>query len=106
MLINEFREYLANLFPDEHLDMQPVRSKRNVINYISKEGVELFTNIKENLLSFHYQIYKCRTRVFKVTDPFVVEHRYNYKFLEKYLSQHKYNELRNFYGLRQYFGNF
>lgn len=93
---------LGSMWCDNKLDIQPCRSKNSVLKYISKEDVDLYTNVRESELNFNYQIYRwaSRTGTFNCTDPFVVEHRNCYKFLEKYLAQHKYNSLGKFSGFR------
>lgn len=104
IIIEELRSIIISLWPDHGLDIQPCRSKKSCLKYIIKEDTHLLTNIKKNLLNFNYQCY-CwaeRTGTFDHTDPFVVEHRFNYRFLEKYLAQHKLKSLNSFIGFKKY----
>ena len=66
-------------------DCQPCRSRKTCLKYITKEGHNAFTNIKESDLSFYYRAHKwaSRTPQFRFDDPFVVEHRFCYYFLRK-----------------------
>lgn len=105
-LLNDVRECLLSIFPDCKLDLQSVKSRRNVVGYISKEDVNLLTNIKSSDLNFNYQIFKWAesTKYFDPTHWFVVTHRHYYKFLERYLQAYQMNQLKNFTGLRKYSG--
>jgi hypothetical protein len=104
ILIEQFRDIIMCLWPDHGLDIQPCRCKKSCLKYISKEDTHLLTNIKKNMLNFNYQcfLWAERTGTFDHTDPFVVEHRFNYRFLEKYLAQHKLKSLSSFDGFKKY----
>lgn len=74
----------------EVFDLQKVKSRRNVLKYISKEDVNLVFNCKLDELNFNYKCYSwaCRNRYFSYNNSFVVEHRFCYNFLRKYHVQH------------------
>lgn len=94
-------EYIRSVFLDCRVDCQPCRSKRNCLKYISKEDVNLLTNIKVSSLNFNYQVY-CWARstdTFKFTDPFVVQHRFCYRYLKNYYDDFKFHEGFRFKGL-------
>ena len=66
-----------------HFDIQPCRSRKSCLRYITKEDHHAVTNIKESDLPFYFRAYKwaMRTQRFRYDDPFVVEHRFCYNFL-------------------------
>lgn len=82
----EIRELLEIYFPDCNYDIQPCRSSRNTLKYISKEDKHLLTNVSTSKLSFNYQlfIWAEKTETFSFTDPFVVNNHQKYLFLQKY----------------------
>lgn len=106
ILLSELGEYLRNLYAYQHLDIQPCRSKKSCLRYVSKEDVNLVTNVKTSSLHFNYRVYKWAGRVnkFDCTDPFVVEHRFNYRFLERYYNDFVKRSAGSFIGLRKYCG--
>lgn len=91
ILISDLGEFLRHIYMYEHIDIQPCRSKKSCLKYVSKEDIYLITNVKTSSLHFNYRCYEwaCNAKKFDCTDPFVVEHRFNYKFLERY-----YNDLK------------
>lgn len=81
MYIQNLCEYLKEIYVDCKLDVQPCRSKKRCLFYISKEDVNLLTNIKSSELNFNYRAYMWAVKTnIECTDPFVVQHRFNYKF--------------------------
>lgn len=46
-------------------NIQTVKSKRNVLKYISKEDVELITNVKSSLLHFNCRCYEWASGISK-----------------------------------------
>lgn len=89
-----------------HLDIQPCRSKRSCLKYVSKEDCHLLTNVKTSLLHFNYQcfMWASSTSKFDCTDSFVVSHCFQYHFLERYLQDFQKRNLKFFSGLRKYEG--
>ncbi|KAK9675184.1 RNA helicase [Popillia japonica] len=87
----EIREFIRAIYDTERIDVQNCRSKKSTIIYVSKEDVNLLTNIKENDLAFNFQIFKWATRAsyYTVVDPFVVRNHNCYKFLEIYHTSFK-----------------
>ena len=63
----------------------PCRSRRSCLKYISKEDEEVFFNCREAELSFAYRAkaWSRRTYAFKLGDPFVLEHRNHWRFLQE-----------------------
>lgn len=106
ILLSDLGEYLRNLYCYQHLDIQPCRSKKSCLRYVSKEDTDLITNVKPSSLHFNYRVFKWASKVskFDCTDPFVVEHRFNYKFLERYYSDFVKKSAGQFMGLRKYSG--
>lgn len=64
-------------------DVQFCRSPKSAKKYCSKEDAKLVTNVKISDLNIHYRIYRWARAnpYFKYNDPFVVEHRFCYRFL-------------------------
>lgn len=93
ILLVDLREFIVCNFPDLKLDIQSVRNRSNCLKYISKEDTSLYTNIKSSCLNFNYRVFEWAKRSYKfdVTDPFVVEHRFCYRYLNKYFDQYKRN---------------
>lgn len=87
LYILELCEYLREVYNGCKLDVQPCRCKKSCFKYVSKCDVWLITNVKTSSLHFNYQCFVWATNTIKVdcTDPFVVMHRFQYKFLERYL---------------------
>lgn len=88
-LLSDLREYIKtclqiNEWPTR-FDVQSCRSTRNVLKYISKEDRNIFYNCKLSMLSFNYRSYMWALSVdkFSFSDPFVQEHRFCYRFLQK-----------------------
>lgn len=90
IFIEELCEYLRCIYLDCPIDVQPCRSRKSCLKYVSKEDTDLLTNVKTSDLHFNYQCYKwaCETHKFDCTHPFVVKHRFQYRFLERYLIHH------------------
>jgi hypothetical protein len=67
------------------LDVQPCRSSRNWLKYITKEDEEPLFNCPVDRLSFSFRakFWASNTPTFSYRDPFVLEHWNKYKFLEK-----------------------
>lgn len=87
-MLTDLREYIWNLWPDCVLDLQNCRSRKSCLKYISKEDRHLIFNCKLSELNFYYRAYEwsLKTRLFDFSDPFVVEHRFSWKFLKKFHS--------------------
>jgi hypothetical protein len=73
------------------LNVQSVKSRRNVLKYISKEDEDLFFDIRESKLSFGYQAgsWARRTPTFRYSDPFVLEHPQYYRLLHELHSERR-----------------
>lgn len=86
--------------PAESFDVQPCKSKKSVLKYITKEDKSPYSNLRSSLFHFNYRVFKWANNapVFRCTDDFVVEHRNYYKFLERYYYENKQNILRPFNG--------
>ena len=82
IFINDLRVYLTCCYDAVHLDVQPCRSKKTALIYISKEDRQLLTNVKTSALHFNYRVHMWAksVSVFRNTDPFVVQHRHKYNF--------------------------
>lgn len=90
-LLNEIREFILEFCNFDSFDIQSCRSPHATIKYISKSDLSLVTNIRESELHFNFRVHKwCeRTKYFYHDDNFVVEHRFCYRYLEKYFYDHK-----------------
>lgn len=66
-------------------DVQFARSPKAAKKYCSKEDVFLLSNVKVSDLHIHYRIYLWAksTPYFKPNDPFVVQHRFCYRYLSQ-----------------------
>lgn len=99
--LTELSQYIRILFDGCRIDLQACRSKKSCLKYITKEDVNPLTNIKVSSLHFNYRCY-CwarNTKVFHYTDPFVVEHRFCYRYLKHYFDDFKFHEGNFFKGL-------
>lgn len=98
--------YLGNLYDSCTFDIQPCRSKRNALIYLSKEDHNVHTNIKTSMFHFNYRIRKWEesTYVYKHTDPFVVQHRHQYIFIKKYFDDFQKSKVRDFSGHKPWCG--
>lgn len=105
--LSELRNFFSCSF-DSPFDLQSVKSKRNVLKYISKEDVDLLTNIKASSLSFTYQLhrYVLVNKVFSCNHPFVVQHWNCYKFIERYHDEYYVKNSKFFYGFSQVVDSF
>lgn len=103
LLVEDLREYLVLIYDTERVNIQPCRSKRSCVKYISKEDVGLLTNIKVSDLNFNYQLYCWASSVdkFDFTDPFVVQHRFCYRFVKQYFDDFKFHEGNVFKGFNR-----
>lgn len=92
---DEIRSYTIENFSGEELtlDVQSAKSLRNLYKYISKEDINLITNVSESKLNFNYQIHKwCqRTTKFSFCDPFIVQHRNYHNYIKNYFYEKKEN---------------
>ena len=81
--VSEVRERVA--WFDHTIDVQSVKSKRNVLLYITKEDDLPLFNCREALLSFQYRAraWARRTQRFSADDPFVLEHTNKYRVLQE-----------------------
>lgn len=102
--LENLRVFLVSLFPDSKLDLQPCRSKKTVLKYVSKEDTDLLTNVSIDKLHFNYRIYNWAKNnpVFSYLHPFVVEHRFNHTFLKNYHSDFYSIEKRPFPGYKPF----
>lgn len=77
---------LLSLFSEGYcLDVQSCKHYNKWIAYISKEDFECyFSGIDYDHLSFEYRAFHWGMNAdrFDYTDPFLIKHRYNYKFLQ------------------------
>jgi hypothetical protein len=70
----------------EHtINIQNVKSKRNVLKYKSKEDDEIFFNCRESDLSFSYRAkaWARHTRTFRYDESFVLEYPQYYRLLSE-----------------------
>lgn len=81
--LSEVRDCLS--WFEGSLDVQSVRSRRNVLKYITKEDTEAVFNCRVGELSFAYRSYHWAksTRTFRFSDPFVLEHPQYYRVLRE-----------------------
>lgn len=89
-LLSDLRQVLLEFFDGEtRFDLQKVRSRRNVLKYITKEDKEPLYNVKLSDLHFYAQAYHWakNTPVFKVSDPFVACRPNQYRYLSAFHSE-------------------
>lgn len=98
--VDDLRQYIDLIFDGCKIDVQACRSKKSCVKYISKEDVYLLSNIKVSSLHFNYRCYVWAGSVscFSYLDPFVVEHRNNYRFLRSYYDEYVFKKLNKFNG--------
>lgn len=100
--LDEWNEYIRDLLGDNigALDIQPLKSRRNTLKYITKEDRAPLTNIKISDLSFNAQIYDWakRTTRFDMTNWFVVLHNQRWRYLQQYWEAFKQSSTYRFRG--------
>lgn len=82
-IIAELGDYIRSFPVCEQLNIQACRSAKSCKRYVSKEDIKLISNCKVSDLYNHYRVYKwaMQTPYFRYNAPFVVEHRFCYRFL-------------------------
>lgn len=90
LFLSDLREYLESCMLTVYeevwrFDIQSCKSTKSVLKYITKEDRNPFYNCKMTMLHFNYRSYMwaLSTPRFLHSDPFVQEHRFCYRFLEK-----------------------
>lgn len=70
-------------------NVQPCRSRKSVLRYITKEDESPFFNCSESELSFAYRArsWARRSPAFRFQDPFVLEHTNRWRFLRELHSE-------------------
>lgn len=83
--IEDLRTWILSLYDGLRLDIQPCRSKKSTLKYISKEDTTPYFTCKLTDLHFNYRSHHwaMSTPKFRTNHPFVKEHRFCYKFLER-----------------------
>lgn len=99
LFLAELNEILRALFPDLSLDVQACRSKRTCLKYITEEDRFPYFNVKVSSLHFNYRAYlwACSVDNFSFADPFVLEHRFCYKFLMSLFEEVKFMNQDSFF---------
>lgn len=84
MFINSLEKFVR-------ADVQVCKSRKSCLRYFSKEDSSPLYNCKESELQFNLRARKWAERVhtFRFDDPFVVEHRFCYRFLKKFFDDVK-----------------
>lgn len=85
--VDDIRVFLNELYDNNiHFDIQPCRSTKSCLKYISKEDVSCIFNVKLSDLHFNKRVYDWASSIdrFSAVDPFVVEHRFCYRYLQMY----------------------
>lgn len=103
--MKKYVKYLRNVYFECRLDCQPCRSKKSCLKYITKSDVDAYTNIKVNLMHFNFRCnYWAQNAIkFNCTDPFVVEHRFQYRSWNDICKISK-KKLKYYKGLKKYEG--
>lgn len=83
--VNDLADYIRVLVDGVRVDVQPCRSRKSTLKYITKEDRAPFYNCKLSELHFNYRAYQwaVNSPVFRYEDVFVMEHRFCYRYLEK-----------------------
>lgn len=91
--LGDFNEIIREYFVDCRVDIQKCKSRRSCLKYISKEDYNLLSNIKKSDMHMNYRIYHWAKDAdkFCLFDPFVIEHRNQYKFLERMYHEVKFS---------------
>lgn len=99
---DDMRDYVSSLYDGLHIDVQRCKSKRNALKYITKEDRNVYSNISPSKFHIQYRMYfwALNSSRFDFTDPFVVEHRNQYRFLQKYYEEVKVQTVSKFNGFR------
>lgn len=85
ILLADMNDYVRACLDGLHFDLQACRSKKTVLKYITKEDRVPLYNCKMSMLHFNYRSYVWAkyAKRFSCEDPFVQEHRFCYKYLER-----------------------
>lgn len=88
VLLGELCDELHTIFDGISVNVQKCKSERNALKYVTKEDKNAYFNVSVDHLSFYYRLhYWGRNTVhFRHDDPFVVEHKHLYRYLEGALS--------------------
>lgn len=107
-LLPELSKIIRDVFPFCNIDLQGAKSVKNICVYLSKEDVNLLTNISHSRLSFYFQLYWwCkRNQTFNVLDPFIVKHYNKCKFMERFYNELKLSVKPSFCGFSQFIDGF
>lgn len=83
--VGDLADELHAIFDGLTVNVQCCRSERNVLKYITKEDKDALHNVSVDKLNFYYRLHfwARNTLTFRYDDPFVVEHKHIYHFLEK-----------------------
>lgn len=83
----EVRNFLS--WCEDTVNVQSVRSRRNVLKYITKEDRSPLFNCRLSELSFSYRafVWASGTRTFRFSDSFVLEHPQYYRLLQELHSE-------------------
>lgn len=104
LLLVKVREKVVDFFGEGvHIDVQACRSRRSALKYISKEDRNVYYNCKQSELHFNKRVFDWASNVtyFSHTDPFVVEHRFCYNYLQKYFNDLKFEKFGKFMGFKK-----
>lgn len=89
MVLKELTPVLQSHFA---CNIQPVRNRRNVLHYLSKEDSDTLHNVSDSSLHVNYRICKWlkRVRRFSLLDPFVMSLGPSYyKYLERMFNEYR-----------------
>lgn len=84
IFITDLSDHLRCIYQGLSVDVQKCKSKRNTLKYITKEDKDALHNVSVDSLSFFYRLHYWgkHTNYFRFDDPFVVEHKHIYRYLQ------------------------
>lgn len=100
--VDELADYIRVFAACNHVNVQPCRSRKSCLRYISKEDRDLYFNCRVTELNFNYRAYHWAKNAvrFSFIDPFVMEHRFCYRFLQQVFSDVKKESEVSFQGFK------
>lgn len=96
VLLGELSTDLHAVYEGMTVNVQKCRSEKSVLKYITKEDKHAFFNVSVDSLSFFYRMHYWaeHTTYFRLDDPFVVEHKHLYKYLQSVFNDIKLGECK------------
>lgn len=102
IFLSDVRYVLSDVMLMSHIDVQPCRSRKSWLKYISKEDEKCLFNVRSDDLHFAYlaRRWAQSAESFRFDDPFVLAHYNCYRFLQGLFNTVQEGKVRPFNGFR------